>query len=717
LQQSIFKEEQETLKEKIVQYKKCIEDTQLLRDSLPGLYHSQPMLLAELSAQTNNHLFHLERGVGKPYFARIDFEEDGFEKIAQCYIGKIGVVDENQETVTVDWRAPVATLYYDSNPGKVSYQAPGGTISGELLLKRQLEIENGILLSVNDVETVTNDDLLKPYLSAGSDNRLKNIVASIQGEQNRIIREQIDRNLIVQGAAGSGKTTVALHRIAYLVYNHRDTIKSGQYMVIGPNRFFISYISSILPDLDVDSVPEHTFETLCQEYVAENFDLTDVSGRLTEVVNGTYQSGIDRFKTTLRYRDALATFMDRFDQKVVPDKDFVIRGFRILSCNMIKDTYAKVDFSLNTTVQARVSQCILYLSSYIDNHREALKERLNEHFKEELLKGRGSAELDKQKKDRAAILKELENGCRQSLKKHFSITETKILKLYELFLQSCEEDLPDDFPEKNKLKADTLAGLRKKKLDFTDLPALMYLKLRMKGSDRYELFRHTVIDEAQDFGEFHFYVLRSLLSQSTYTIVGDLAQSIYSYRSIESWESVREQAFDSKADIVEMRKSYRTTVEIMTAANQVSSLLGLAEALPVIRHGAPVKYTTCAASQQPDLVCRLVREYTKQSFKTIAVICKTAQQSTDMNLSLRQLGIEAEDVTSDTEGYQGGVCTITGYLSKGLEFDAVIICGVSEPVYASASKVDMHLLYVSMTRPLHSLDILYEGELTKALQE
>ncbi len=717
MQQSIFKEEQETLKEKIVQYKKCIEDTRLLRDSLPGLYHSQPMLLAELSAQTNNHLFHLERGVGKPYFARIDFEEDGFEKTAQCYIGKIGVVDENQETVTVDWRAPVATLYYDSNPGKVSYQAPGGTISGELLLKRQLEIENGILLSVNDVETVTNDDLLKPYLSAGSDNRLKNIVASIQGEQNRIIREQIDRNLIVQGAAGSGKTTVALHRIAYLVYNHRDTIKSGQYMVIGPNRFFISYISSILPDLDVDSVPEHTFETLCQGYIGEAFSLTDISGRLTEVVNGTYRSGVDRFKTTLRYRDALAAFMDRFDQNVVPDKDFVIRGFRILSCDMIKDIYAKVDFSLNSTVQARVSQCILYLSSYIDHRRETIKERLNEHFRLLLLKGCDASELDKQKKDRAAILKELENGCRQSLKKHFSITETKILKLYELFLHSCEKDLPDDFPEKNKLKTDTLAGLRKSKLDFTDLPALMYLKLRMKGSDRYEFFRHTVIDEAQDFGEFHFYVLRSLLSQSTFTIVGDLAQSIYSYRSIESWESVREQAFDSKADMIEMRKSYRTTVEIMTAANKVSSLLGLAEALPVIRHGSPVRYTRCATSQQPDLICRLVKEYTKQGFKTIAVICKTAQRSTDMNLALRQRGIEAENVTSDTEGYQGGVCTITGYLSKGLEFDAVIICDVSEPVYASASKVDMHLLYVSMTRPLHSLDILYEGELTKALQE
>ncbi|MEM1485668.1 UvrD-helicase domain-containing protein [Oscillospiraceae bacterium PP1C4] len=714
--QSIMEQEQMKLEEVLIKYRQGINDARLMMDGLPGIYRAQPDLLADMMMQTNNRIVHMERGLCKPYFARIDFTAKESGATEQCYIGKIGVVDENQQTVTVDWRAPIASLYYDSNVGSVTYEAPMGSISGELQLKRQIEIENGILRSVNDVDTVSNDDLLKPYLSVNADNRLKNIVASIQGEQNRIIRESIYKNLIVQGVAGSGKTTVALHRIAYLVYNHRDTIQSGQYMVIGPNQFFINYISSILPDLDVNSVPQHTFESLASKYINEVYTLTDSAEKLTAVVNGKHQSRVDRFKTSMEYQAAIELFMKRFQLSAVPDQQFEIKGFPVLSTNMIKSIYEKVDFNLHDNLESMVNQCILYLSSFVETHEGQLRTRLTAYFQQKMQEGVDHATLEQLKKDRAFIVKELENGCRKSLKKYFAITETKILKLYGMFIESCEQYLPESFSETQELKRSTLAGLRKKRVDFEDLPALMYLRYQMKGAQDYESFCHAVIDEAQDFGEFHFFVLRKMMEHCTFTIVGDLAQSIYNYRSIESWDSIASQVFDAKAILCELLKSYRTTVEIMMMANRVSAHLGLGNALPVIRHGEDVGFHPCTPETQIEQIHRLILEQQKNGCQTIAVISKTMGQSDEIYRALHALGLELEHVSSDSERYLGGICTITGYLSKGLEFDGVILCDASEAVYASDRRVDMHLLYVSMTRPLHRLDIVYSGELTKTLQ-
>ena len=209
----------------------------------------------------------LDKGLKKPYFARIDFYNDESSIKDVCYIGKIGVTDYDNNVITVDWRAPISSLYYDSNVGKASYASPEGTIYGELQLKRQYDIENSVLNSFNDVDTVSNDEILKPYLSVSADKRLKNIVATIQGEQNLIIRESITNNTIIQGVAGSGKTTVALHHIAYLVYNNRNLYEANQYMVIGPNKFFVDYISSILPDLDVDGVKQFDFVDFASNYL------------------------------------------------------------------------------------------------------------------------------------------------------------------------------------------------------------------------------------------------------------------------------------------------------------------------------------------------------------------------------------------------------------------------------------------------------------------
>ena len=279
-----FQKEKENLKNIIEEYEEVMEYYNQRIDAIPRIYMNNPTMIKNSIEMYSEKLRLMEKSVDKPYFARLDFARDGETKTEQLYIGKVGVMDEDNNNITIDWRAPVSSMYYDSNIGRASYKAPEGICTGELLLKRQYDIENRELKSYQDVDTVSNDELLKPYLGASADNRLKNIVSTIQQEQNAIIREPLNENIIIQGVAGSGKTTVALHRIAYLVYNYRDSIKPNQYLVIGPNKFFVNYISGVLPDLDVENVKQLTYEELCAEFLNENIKLIDEDKKLIQSI-------------------------------------------------------------------------------------------------------------------------------------------------------------------------------------------------------------------------------------------------------------------------------------------------------------------------------------------------------------------------------------------------------------------------------------------------
>lgn len=258
--------EKRKLEEVLKDYKEYIEDTTLEMNNVFKLYQDKEEAVKKKKL-LERKLNILKQNIGKPYFARIDFKNEKEKLTDICYIGKVGIINYDNKIVVVDWRAPISSLYYDSNVGKATYKVEDDMVDGELLLKRQYNIENQALLSFNDVDAVSNDELLKPYLGVSADVRLKNIVSTIQSEQNEIIRSDIHKNLIIQGVAGSGKTTVALHRIAYLVYNYKDTISNNQYMVIGPNKFFINYISSVLPDLDVNDVRQYDLIEFTNNYL------------------------------------------------------------------------------------------------------------------------------------------------------------------------------------------------------------------------------------------------------------------------------------------------------------------------------------------------------------------------------------------------------------------------------------------------------------------
>lgn len=698
----IFQEESARLSWTKEQYLQAAEDERLMLSALPRLYPNDPNLLNELLLHTHNRIVRLEQSRSKPYFARIDFTDGSSAQTDRCYIGKIGVSDQDGQIITVDWRAPVASLYYDSNLGKASYQAPEGMIFGTLSLKRQYEIEKGTLLSYHDVDSVSDDELLKPFLSASADSRLKNIVASIQTEQNRIIREDLHKNLIVQGAAGSGKTTVALHRIAYLVYRWRDSIRPSQYMVIGPNLFFISYISAVLPDLDVDNVPQFTYETLAARYLDENFMVQNPAETLAAILERGEDTTVQRYKSSLAYRDALDRFLCDFEDSLLPEGPFSPFGVPLLSEQQVQAEWQSAK-EVGGSCLTRVNKAVLLLSAALAAERDRAFWMVDSWFGRQM-DGAGKEEAARIFRQKRQLERELDSGCKKLLRRFFSGIDVKILSVYRRFLEQADCYLPQELAA--SVRRHALAPLRKRKVAQEDLPALIYLKTRIFGAEDYARYRHVVVDEAQDLGEFAFFALQKLLSGSTFTVVGDLAQSIYGFHGIESWEPVQKRSFSQGAEICHMEKSYRTTVEIMKAANLLTESMELPAAQPVIRHGDPVRlHPILGDSVQAVADC--IRADQALGFGSIAVLGKTAVETARMHAALVSLGIPIQLIDDEADSYSGGVCAMTGYLSKGLEFDGVILLDAGEPVYRSDRRLDLHLLYVAMTRPLHRLDIFY----------
>ncbi len=690
-----LKNEEYYLKYSIEKFKDVEKFTKKRLELLPTMFKEDPFQLADLIYKHELKLKLIKRLYDKPYFARLDFTSDNniYEK---CYIGKVGVSDENSKIITVDWRAPVASMYYDSNLGEASYEAPEGIIKGNLSIKRQFNIEEGQIVTFQDVDSVSNDDMLKPFLNANADNRLKNIVATIQAEQNNIIRESINKNIVVQGVAGSGKTTVALHRIAYLVYNYIDLIKPENYLVIGPNKFFINYISGVLPDLDVNDAKQLTYFEIVQNLVDNKLELIGDDKKLSAAVNNK-DMHLEALRTSLTFKDMLDEFIGKYLDNIIPEDNFKIRNYDILSSLVINKIYEESDTD-SEILSIKMDKFYTRFSKFIKEKELKILYNIRENYF-------NNKDKDPDKKNLIYAEKEIKSKCGLSIRSYMKKTKPNIILLYIEFLKSISHI--DDIYF-NKL----INSLKKKKVEFEDLAPLLYLHYRFYGSGNFTNFKHTVIDEAQDLGEFNFYVLNKILSRSTFSIFGDLAQSIYSYRSIKSWDDVKKLGYINLIEKT-LEKSYRTTEEIMFEANKITKYLNLNTALPVLRHGNNVQYLK--TNNKHESISNKVIEFIEKKYKSIAVICKDENETTEVYDYLKESGITLTLITGKDLTYNGGVCVITSYLAKGLEFDAVIISDASGNIYLEDRIIDLKLLYVALTRALHELTVVYTDKLLSIL--
>lgn len=691
-------------------------------------------------------LRNLYTATGKPYFARVDFTEEGKDKKENLYIGKMSLMrEEDQEVIIVDWRAPVANLYYEERLGDAHYVCPDGNIEGSLSLKRQFSIEQGELREIFDIDITTNDDFLQSYLGASADNRLKEIVSTIQVEQNRIIRADIWKPMIVQGAAGSGKTTIALHRIAYLLYTHEKTLKPESFMIIAPNKLFLNYISEVLPELGVERVSQTTFESFAMNLLGRRFKVRDGNEKLLSFIEDKKEkdikNGIDNkerkllynatvLKTSMVFKTIMERYVEYVETVFVPKEDFKIEGIVVYPYDDINRLFLKdykrlplvkrideIKKHLNTRLKVMKEKIISALNTKSDKEVERLKLIMPPCDERQKL----IIEAIDTRNDRISRIEATsKKAVGEYVKKisRFSPWEyyTGLIENEELLLH-LSEGLADR-ETVSYLKKYSSEIIQSGFIEIEDFAPLIYLKFLIHGIDEKIPVRQIVIDEVQDFSVFQLYALKMIIKDSSFTLLGDLCQGIHSYRGLKNWKEVKEEVYgDKKPEYLTLQQSYRTSIEIMDAANNVISLLDDKEiilAKPVFRHGDPVRLIgKQTINDMAQAVADEIGDLKSKGINSIAVICKTPGQCSEIQGLIKKHIPQLTLITGKEDKYQGGMVIVPAYLSKGLEFDAVIIAGGES--YLN-SDLDIKLLYVAMTRALHKLDIYYTGELTRALE-
>lgn len=723
----VFKEEEKNLKEVV---RKISEEEEILEENLRNSsmnYDLENLAYGEILKAKIKKLDDIKKLKNVPYFARMDFKEDE-KDIEKLYIGKLSIMDNKTlEPIVVDWRAPISNLYYDGKLGKASYDCLGDNIEGEILLKRQYVIENQKLKKYVDINVTGNDELLQNALEEKADDRLKNIVATIQEEQNRIIRADINTPLIVQGVAGSGKTTIALHRIAYLIYNYKKEFKPEEFMIIAPTRFFLDYISNILPDLGVDNVKQCTFEDFAYDVIGKKLKISDNNEKLVIIVNRNFddinKGKIDvmieesKFKSSIQFKNILDEYLKFVEENFIPKKDFSFNNYIIMRYEKINDlfknTYKMYNYSarVNEIEKNLISEFKKKSSEIIANIKEERSKKIENLNQEERL--RVFDEYDK-------VIKVVEKDYKKIVKKYLSeISKKDCINYYEEFI---EDFLKESDEVMKYLKKNTLLNLKKKEICFEDLAPIMYIQIKIFGIKERCRIKHAIIDEAQDYGEFGFAVLKSILNSNSMTILGDIAQGVHYYRGIENWnEFIKVEFKDVKTKYIELSKTYRTTKEIMDIANSVIDKLPDTEKETIIL-GKPVidkkdSINIKGFKDSTEIINYInlrIEKYLAGKFKSIAIIGKDMQECENLEKQIKKLRNDVKLIRGKDSEYNSGISIVPSYLAKGLEFDCVIISNASEEKYNDNS-LDIKLLYVTITRAMSKLDIFYVGNISKLL--
>ncbi|CAM3163828.1 RNA polymerase recycling motor HelD [Filibacter tadaridae] len=678
--------------------------------------------LSYINILTNTRFFEMARSQKegleairqKPYFARIHFQKEE-EADELLYIGKTSLFHrETQEPIIVDWRSPVANVYYDGRLGDLSYQVREEEFKGHLFSKRQFQIEEGELLGIRDVDLTTNDELLQEALSGKADVRLTEIVSTIQAEQNTIIRANLKQPIIVQGAAGSGKTTIALHRISYFLYTMGEHFPAEKLMILAPSKLFMDYIADVLPELGVGRICQTTYAEHVLNATGLKLKLTDSNAKLEMLVGADIVNEdvlfIARMKGSLDYREIMQRYVHKLEQDTAAlFEDIYIEKYRVVKGSKLKKLFLE-EFSY-MPVEKRLERIKIILQSEVKRKRTKIMTTLTAKYDEVLDKALyGIRDDEKRKAKLTRILDERDERLPAIEKEGKKTTATymrrfkkfNVKKLYRDWLTDgqLQKELTYQWTEQER--STFFAAHVKEVWEVEDLAALYYLYTKLKGIANEWKMRVVFIDEVQDYSEFQLAALQDGLETDMFTMVGDLAQGIHSYRALTSWEPIK--ALFPRATYTTLQKSYRTTIEIMNLANQVLAQMDedLPLVEPVVRHGIdPGHY------DMPALDCRKVKGIydgiIARGHRSVALICKTEAEANKLYADLsNELAVQLVGEQSDITEHC--LLIVPSYLAKGLEFDAVLVAAFDEPF--RDHPIDRKLLYVAMTRPMHELHIL-----------
>ncbi|GAB6926061.1 RNA polymerase recycling motor HelD [Paenibacillus sp. JCM 10914] len=697
----------------------------------------QSQVLAEREhahLQSSKLLKKYRKLVSSPYFGRIDFVEEGSSEVEQIYLGTGSFLDEDTDSFLVyDWRAPISSLYYDGAPGPALYETPSGTVQGEMRLKRQFVIHDRKIKVLFDTGVTIGDELLQQVLSHSADDRMKSIVATIQKEQNAVIRNDKTRMLIVQGAAGSGKTSAALQRVAYLLYKYRETLRADQMILFSPNPLFNSYVSTVLPELGEDNMQQTTFQSYLEHRLGKEFDLEDVFTQTETLLNADespeYQArlGSIRYKSSGSFLTTIRRYKEWLEKDGMMFRPIVFQGQIIVSSDEMRAQFYSYDVAVK-------------LAGRIDLMREWLLKRLSEFAQlekkapwvEEQIElldaddyqrafqtmrrkqNRNETTFDDYDKERDVLAKMVISTRLKPLRrwiKRFRYVDVKGMyrKLFtdlELFRRAAgqEEQLPERWEDICNLTLEELDG---KRLLYEDATPFLYLKELLQGFRTNTAIRHVIVDEVQDYSAFQLEFLKRLFPRAKMTVLGDLNQAIYAHgEALGSLENLVSLYGNEQTEIINLTQSYRSTYEIVDFTKRM--IPGGERIIPFNRAGeAPLVTKARDETELRKAVIADIRELHSQGYEYVAVICRTEAESRRVQQQLAD-EMPARLITKNTPSFEKGTLVVPAYLAKGVEFDAVIIYNGSEDVYHRES--DRKLFYTACTRAMHRLHVYHVGE-------
>ncbi|SFG27179.1 DNA helicase-2 / ATP-dependent DNA helicase PcrA [Halobacillus alkaliphilus] len=673
-----------------------------------------------------------ERQEDSPYFGRIDFQEEDGE-IESIYIGIGSLMDKNKEDFLIyDWRAPVSSMYYDYAPGPVQYETPVGEVTGEMKLKRQFIIRRGSLQGMFDTGLTIGDELLQHVLGGNATSHMKSIVATIQKEQNQIIRYDKNKMLIVQGAAGSGKTSAAMQRIAYLLYRYRTSISADQILLFSPNHMFISYVASVLPELGEDNMRQITFQEYAAGRLDRDFKLESPFEQLEYLLSDRDSQRLEkrvaaiRFKSALEYKNLLDDYVKGLTEKGMKFRNITFRGQTIVSAEEIHRYF----YNLTGRIPNRIESVKVWLLDQLDafqlkeqdkdwpveeaaflakhEYAEAFNE-LEEHkeFNEDTFD-----DFDREQK---LLVKRIVERKVRPLKK--KIEQLKFIKLRRLYEQMFDTvSVPAELSEEDwkDIGLETKKALNNKYLYAEDVTPFLYLQDQVEGRSVNTVIRHLFIDEAQDYSPFQIEFIKQLFPNARFNLLGDYNQAIHNLYTkdpslLEEGDELEE---DLKVEHLYLMRSYRSTKPIVEFTKH---LLPDGEKIEAFNREGQ-KPRVHKKDNEDELIKTMqetILSRQKEGHETIALLTRTKQEAKNLHERIGEK-FSARLIYKESQSFEKGILILPGYLAKGIEFDAVMLPEVSSATYNKEE--ERKLLYTAATRAMHELDLFYTGVMSPLLQ-
>lgn len=665
-------EKRRKISEHILGYRKeVLEEYKDDEDKIIEYFDHERFIAEEQFKVIDRRLKELVILKASPYFGKVSFIEEEIGLEESMYIGRFGVIPKDKfEPIVVDWRAPISALFYAGKLGEVYYTSPDGNIKTEVLSKRQFVIKKAQMLGMFDSEIDIKDDILQMVLSKNATSKLKDIVMTIQAEQDNLIRQPKDKTIVVDGVAGSGKTTIALHRVAYLLYNYRKTLQD-KVLILGPNKVFMEYISTVLPSLGEVGVRQTTFRDLAME-LSEIDSIMSFKDYMEKVLNGDKEFINEiLYKNSEEYIEKLNLLIDNLENNYFQLKNISVYDKIIMTKEELKDLFQNHFKSMPLFKRNKRTKRIIYTrinelrNDTVKTIEKKYKEKMDALSEEDLNLEGSELEFKKRLEIREAIEKSIK--AKQSLR---WINGEEAISIYMRF---------------NEEKA----------LTYDDLAAVLYLKIKLEGFTAPEEIKHVVIDEAQDYSKLQFMVISELTKCQSLTIVGDSNQRLLPINGEVPMCSIEKYLLNKNVEHFKLDKSYRSTKEIIEFANKYINNENM---VPLVRSGEKVDVTEFKEYEElKENLLVNISKLKEKGHESIAIICRDLEETNYIGELLKDK-IYIKIIDSEDILYTSGEVIIPSYFAKGLEFDAVIIINSNKEM---TNKDKM--LYVMSTRALHEL--------------